>query len=79
MCKCGCRGWCTLFNILLAWAWDLNNGGLGVHAVLDEYKHELVEPALLENAGKDFWLQKVFLSRLLNCGIWLAPMRSYRK
>jgi hypothetical protein len=37
MCKCGCKGWCTWFPILLTLAWDLQACSLGKHGPLNQY------------------------------------------
>ena len=40
MCKCGCRGWCTWFPIILALAWDLGACAVGGHTSVDEYGNQ---------------------------------------
>ena len=32
MCKCGCKGWCSIWAVLNVWRWDLTQCSLGVRA-----------------------------------------------
>ena len=41
MCQCGCRGWCTMFPVLLALSWDLAALATGSERRLDQYGHAL--------------------------------------
>ena len=58
MCQCGCRGWCTLYPLLLAWSDDLNmlQSGPVCYAVLDIQGDW---PAFLQVFGLRYWSHRV--------------------
>lgn len=59
MCQCGCRGWCSLFPLLSAWASDLKSLAEGedtIYAVLDVQGDW---PALLQVFGLRYWSHNV--------------------
>ena len=58
MCQCGCRGWCTLYPLLLAWSDDLQRLQHGdvAYAVLDIQGDW---PAFLQVFGLRYWSHKV--------------------
>lgn len=54
MCKCGCRGWCTLYPLLRAWVDDLKKLETGPvrYAVIDIQGDW---PAFLQIFGGRYW------------------------
>lgn len=58
MCGCGCRGWCTLYPLLLAWTDDLVGLQFGnpAYAVLDVLGDW---PAFLQIFGLRYWSHKL--------------------
>ena len=58
MCECGCRGWCTLYPLLLEWVEDLKrleHGDKVRYAVLDIQGDW---PAFLQVFGLRYWNHK---------------------
>jgi hypothetical protein len=43
MCQCGCRGWCSLYPILLLLSWDLAALASGSARVCDQFGHTLAK------------------------------------
>ena len=43
MCKCGCRGWCTLYPIFRWLAWSLKSIALGLFPELDDLAQKFTE------------------------------------
>jgi len=56
LCKCGCRGWCTLFPLLLRLAKDIADIVPELALVLVDVKGDW--PAFLELVGLRYWAHK---------------------
>ena len=53
MCRCGCRGWCSIYPLLDAWVQDLDKLQAAMkYAVMDI---QCDWPAYLEISGGRFW------------------------
>ena len=56
MCRCGCRGWCSLYPLLDAWVCDLEQLQSSLKCVVLDIQCDW--PAFLEVSGGRFWSHK---------------------
>ena len=52
LCKCGCRGWCTLFVLLLWMHWSVSAMALGENPYVDFIGQPFTDPIRLALVGK---------------------------
>ena len=71
-CKCGCRGWCTLYPLLLRWSEDMNAGGDGVF--LDPARQEeRLEIRLVVHGSRADWPALCQMAAVRTWGHNLSP------
>ena len=64
MCRCGCRGWCSIYPLLDAWVQDLDKLQTAMKCAVMDIQCDW--PAYLEIAGARFWNHSIHPCPLCN-------------